>query len=210
MSDFDTPDIDDTTLGRSLEDVAALLEGTGVSLDDAALWTGPSAELEASIMAAIADEAPERTVSTIFSARSLRWLAPLAAAAAALIAFVAFSGSPDWEVTLGGTDAAPGASAVAFGWNEDNGTRVELDVEGLEPAPEGFFYELWFSSEDIHISAGTFHGTGDGVTLWAGVSRGDFPRVWITLEPIDNDESPAVNILDTAVTDAVGPARSVT
>ena len=87
--------------------------------------------------------------------------------------------------------------AVVEGWNEPGGTRVSLDIEGLPMAPEGSIYEFWFTRDDIHISAGTFVSPID-VQLWAGVTRREFPRLWITLEPIDNDESPSgINVMDT-------------
>jgi hypothetical protein len=96
-----------------------------------------------------------------------------------------------------GTEEAPLATAVVEGWNEPGGTRVSLDIEGLPMAPEGSIYEFWFTRDDIHISAGTFVSPID-VQLWAGVTRREFPRLWITLEPIDNDESPSgINVMDT-------------
>ncbi len=132
----------------------------------------------------------------------------MVAVAAAVVAVVAVGAivatrqaAPDWEVALAGTDAAPGASAIARGWNEPSGTRMELDVSGLDPAPDGFVYELWLSEGPIHVSAGTFRSAED-VQLWVGVRRSDYPRVWITLEPIDDDPGPARNILDT------GPSTS--
>ena len=70
-------------------------------------------------------------------------------------------------------------------------------IEGLNPAPDGFVYEFWLSDGPVHISAGTFHSDGE-IELWSGVSRADFPRLWITLEPLDEDESPSGNtVLDT-------------
>ena len=203
MSDGDRPDIDDVALTDSRNRVDAVLADGGVGLDDRALWVEPAPELESSVLAAIAREQGPGTTTQPrrLGARTLRWIVPMAAAAAVIAAFVVTSDQPDWTVTLGATDAAPGAAATASGWNDDNGTRVELDITGLDPAPDGFFYELWFSDEDVHISAGSFHGTGDGVTMWAGVARRDFPRIWITLEPIDDDPAPGINILDTAVLD---------
>lgn len=196
---------DDNELQRSHAEVAGLIAHGGIHLDDDALWVEPDTDLEASIIAAIADEGQTSTspARSIWSARSLRWLGPLAAAAAAFVVFVSFTGTsePDWTVALGATDAAPGASAVVSGWNESSGTRIELDIAGLDSAPNGFVYELWFSAADVHVSAGTFHGDGADAVLWAGVARGDFPRVWITLEALDDDPSPGVNLLDTAALD---------
>lgn len=198
----DDNDTNNKELEASRAAVADLVAHGGLHLDDDALWVAPGADLETSIMAAIADDGrgTPSEVRSIWSARSLRWLVPLAAAAAALVVFVTSTGTPepDWTVALGATDAAPGASGVVSGWNEDSGTRIEVDVAGLEPAPDGFVYELWFSAEDVHVSAGTFRGDGADAVLWAGVARADYPRVWITLEALDDDPGPGVNILDTA------------
>ncbi len=105
--------------------------------------------------------------------------------------------SPGWEVALEPTDLAPAASASVSGWNTDSGTRLAIEASGLDPAPAGFVYELWFSAEDQHVSAGTFAAVDD-VTAWVGVRRGDFPRVWITLEALDGDPGPSRStVLDT-------------
>ena len=200
MTDHDNTNDNELELARS--EVADLVAQGGLHLDDDALWVVPDADLEASIMAAIADDTGDAASPSSSAPRRLRWLGPLAAAAAAAaIVFVASTGQaePDWTVALGGTDAAPAASALVSGWNEESGTRVELDITGLDPAPEGFVYELWFSADEVHVSAGTFHGDGTDAILWAGVARGDYPRVWITLEPLDDDPGPGLNILDTAV-----------
>jgi len=65
--------------------------------------------------------------------------------------------------------------------------------------PETFeqTWELWLTSEAVHVSAGTFTAAGD-VELWVGVARRDYPRLWVTLEPVDEDESlSGLNVLDT-------------
>lgn len=203
MTDHD--ETNDIELERSAGGVADLIAHGGLHLDDDALWVHPDADLEASIMAAVSGGGGGGGAVSIDSARRFRWLGPaVAAAAAALIVMVTLNArsAPDWTVALGGTDAAPASSAVVSGWNEASGTRVELDITGLDPAPEGYVYELWFSAGEVHVSAGTFHGAGTDAVLWAGVARGDFPRVWITLEPLDDDPSPGLNILDTAVLDS--------
>ncbi len=122
----------------------------------------------------------------------------MAAAIVAVAAFALTAGSgPDGEVPLPATGEAPAAAGVVKGWNEAAGTRIVLDIEGLPPAPAGSVYELWFSKDEFHISAGTFSSAG-APELWVGVSRRDFPRLWITLEPLDDDESPSgVTLMDT-------------
>ena len=96
-----------------------------------------------------------------------------------------------------GTELAPTAAASVEGWNEESGTRMMLAIQGLERAPAGYVYELWLSDGPIHISAGTFTASGE-IEMWTGVARAAFPRLWVTLEPIDEDESPSGRtVLDT-------------
>ena len=164
-------------------------------LDDAAMWDEPSPFVEERIVAGIAGQAdPVRRAGR-------RWL-PAAAAAAALALIIgagaiglAIRGSgPDWEVAFADTGAALG---TVQGWSEGSGTRVALDVSGLDPAPDGFVYELWFSADRVHVSGGTFRSP-EGVELWVGVSRRDYPRIWVTLEPVDEDSTPSrETVLDT-------------
>jgi hypothetical protein len=74
-----------------------------------------------------------------------------------------------------------------------------LTVDGLERAPDGYVYEFWLSQGPLHISAGTFTASGE-IELWSGVPRAAFPRLWVTLEPLDEDESPSgQTVLDTEV-----------
>lgn len=168
-------------------------------LDDDGFWDTPPPELEDRIVDLVGGPAPE--------ARATRrsWVSLAVGAAAVAAIAIALLGAwtvlqdpaPDWEVTLPGTDTAPLAVGVVRGWNEPGGTRLALEVEGLEPAPDGSFYEFWFSEGDRHISSGTFV-VADGTEMWVGVSRRDFPRLWITLEPIDANESPSgVTVMDT-------------
>lgn len=90
------------------------------------------------------------------------------------------------ELTLTGTDLAPTASAEATVVVGQLGTRIDLSVTGLEPAPDGFYYEAWLrKSPEVGVSAGTFHlRGGDGeVELWAGVDPADYPLITVTLQP---------------------------
>jgi len=65
-----------------------------------------------------------------------------------------------------------------------------LEVWGLDPADDGSYYELWLTAPDgRHVSAGTFRDSGRFEVV-AGVRRSDFPRIWVTLEPADDDPGP--------------------
>lgn len=179
---------------------AADLRAAHESLSDPALWEEPPPELAAQVENLVHNAARGPRQARIAPRRSWTWVgiaAAIVAAVAAVAITTARDGGPDWDVALPATDLAPNATASVQGWNEPAGTRMVLAVSGLAPAPDGFIYEFWLSDGPIHISAGTFHSPGE-IELWSGVTRADFPRLWITLEPIDEDESPSgQTVLDT-------------
>lgn len=174
------------------------LEAGRIALMDPAIWEEPPPELEDQVIALIAGNQNRAPTGV---GRLERWVRPLVAAAVVVVAVglygVLRSPSPDWEVAMPGTDLAPLATSTVAGWNTDAGTRMILAVEGLDPAPDGFVYEFWLSDGPLHISAGTFSADGE-IELWSGVTRAEFPRLWVTLEPLDDDESPSgQTVLDT-------------
>ena len=89
-------------------------------------------------------------------------------------------------MALAGTDQAPGASATAQLIDEPAGVRVRLDVDGLEGAPAGTFYEAWLVGETGKVSAGSFHlrGDQDHIDLWLGVDPDDYDAVSVTRQPL--------------------------
>ena len=168
------------------------------ALMDPTIWEEPPAELGDQVVALISGQLTSRKGG---ADRRERWMRPLAAAALVVVAVGLYAAlrtpSPDWEVAMPGTDLAPAATSTVKGWNTDSGTRMIVAIEGLAPAPSGSVYELWLSQGPLHISAGTFTADGE-IELWSGVSRADFPRLWVTLEPLDEDESPSGStVLDT-------------
>lgn len=174
------------------------LEAGRIALMDPAIWEEPPPELQDQVIALIAGNQSRAPTGV---GRLERWVRPLVAAAVVVVAVglygVLRSPSPDWEVAMPGTDLAPLATSTVAGWNTDAGTRMILAVKGLDPAPDGFVYEFWLSDGPLHISAGTFSADGE-IELWAGVTRAEFPRLWVTLEPLDDDESPSGHtVLDT-------------
>lgn len=191
MSDRPGEGVSDDQLAAARLEIENLLEGSGVSLSDRELWEEPvDLDLEVPV-----------TPAVLSSRRRSPWLIRTGIAAViGLVVLVAVlvtgrEPGPEWEVALIPTEEAPTASAVVAGWSQPGGTRLRLDVRGLDPAPDGHIYELWFSNKDRHISAGTF-SQADDLEMWVGVQRSDFPRVWITLEPLDADPGPALTVLD--------------
>ena len=179
--------------------VQGYLDTGRTALMDSVVWEEPSPELENQVVALVSGS---RAEPDGLRRRLPRWLRPVAGVAAAVAVFAVFavvrSPAPDWVVAMPGTDLAPQASSTVSGWNTDTGTQMLLSVTGLEEAPEGYVYEFWLSQGAFHVSAGTFSAAGD-IKLWSGVTRADFPRLWVTLEPLDEDESPSGHtVLDTA------------
>lgn len=173
----------------------ATLTAMAEALNDAALWAEPEAGAHARLKdrlghARSAEGPASRRVWPL-------WVAAVAAVAviATALTITLRPDRADWEVAISGIGPAP--DGTVSGWVEPSGTRVTFDVPGLEPAPDGQVYELWFSRGGVHVSGGTFTDA-DGAELWVGVSRRAYPRIWVTLEPLDDDSTPsAAVILDT-------------
>ncbi len=196
------------------------LDQLSVRLAEPAVWEAPSPALADDVLAAITaaahGTAPTAAPGSPGTAtgdhgrptpRPARpWRRAVLAIAAALLVVagaVALVGrgpgdGPDWQVALEATSAAPRAVAEAKGWNTATGVRIELDVSGLPPSGDDAYYAMWLTSPDgRHVPVGTFRDSGT-VYAWSGVSRADFPRFWVTLEPNDQDESlSGPTVLDT-------------
>jgi hypothetical protein len=125
---------------------------------------------------------------------SMPWWLAAAAVVALLVAGVALvtrggDEADGIQLSLAGTEAAPGASASVTMAATPAGLKIVLDAEGLAPAPDGYYYEAWVSDGTIRVSAGGFHlRDGHGpIELWAGVADPAFHILSVTLEPIDAD-----------------------
>ncbi len=160
------------------------LDAIRLQLDATAMWEAPSDELEEAIVASLRrTRGPIAPTNRAWTATAVAALLVVVAGAFVLIQ----SRQPDWDIAL---PASPGIGATASvaGWNTPAGTRMEFSINGLEPAGENEYYEIWLTADDgRHVSAGTFTGPGR-IESFAGVSRRDFPRIWVTLEPNDGDE----------------------
>ncbi|CAN5633761.1 hypothetical protein BH18ACT3_BH18ACT3_16040 [soil metagenome] len=200
MSDHEPEDPNDE-LG-DLEATTAVLDALGPSLRDRAVWSEPPASLGDSIVAAIAAErvtspAPPATADLDVQRRRrrpARWLGTVAAAAlvlaigAGVVLTREGDEQPGEQLAITGTDLAPDASATAVVDDTGAGVAIRLDLRGLEPAPEGQYYQGWLrNAEGELVSIGTFHmRDGDAtITLWAGVEVKDYPTLTVTLQTED-------------------------
>jgi hypothetical protein len=175
----------------SADEIAAL----GPMLARADVWDDPPTSLEDAVVGAIAEEttiAPAVALDERRSSVGATWWLAAAAAVLVVVAGVALitrggDSITGVQIALAGTEAAPDASADVTLAATPAGLKILLDAEGLEPAPDGYFYEAWVSNGSIRVSAGSFHvRDGHGpIELWAGVVDPDFTTLAVTLEPID-------------------------
>jgi hypothetical protein len=180
-------------------DERSALQTTRRALSGRAMWAEPAPHLADQVVAMISGLPAATAEEPTRRAKAWRRLAAVAAVVVIAIGLgiATRPPAPDWEVAMPGTDAAPGATASVKGWNEEGGTRLLLNVSGLPDAPAGSVYEFWLTRDAVHVSAGTFTAAGD-VELWVGVTRRDYPRLWVTLETLDEDESlSGINVMDT-------------
>jgi len=135
---------------------------------------------------------PSRPLSA--GSRPRRWAVVAAAAVLVVVAgavgLVVGRGDgggdrPDGEeFAIAGTPVAPEASAIATIDPKGAGVAIVLQVEGLEAAAPGTYYEAWVAGDGGAVPAGTFHMRGgDGwIYLWSGVDPGEYPTLNVTLE----------------------------
>ncbi len=173
-----------------------------------ALWAEADPRLEDTILAQIAaesswspgqsgDAATESGVDlddnvVPLRRRSRQWIIVGIAAVAVFFAALGFAvgqldspSSDDFEIAMAGTDLAPTATATAAIKATGLGLRIRLDISGLEPAPNGSYYQAWIRNADGGaVTAGTFHMRGgDGeIELWTGVLMDEYPIITVTLQ----------------------------
>ena len=169
------------------------LDGLRRRLGDPGLWQSPDPAIEDRVVASITGT--PKAGSTPAKSRGVWAIAAVAAMLTLLAGVVTVAGSrPDWDVGLAAVEAPPGASAVMSGWNTESGTRLRLEVEGIDPLDPGFYYEIWLTSADgSHVSAGTFRSSGT-IDAWVAVTRADFPRIRVTVGN-GSDPGPSARVL---------------
>lgn len=139
----------------------------------------------AALRATEPDGAPKRRGRTRRVVATLALAACAAGLGGAAVVVVTREPGADIEVALVATPLAPGASGTAEFRDTPSGVSVELDIDGLRPAPDDSYYQAWLKDpEGELVTIGTFHardGAGD-VVLWSGVDPADYPTITVTLQ----------------------------
>jgi anti-sigma-K factor RskA len=176
--------------------VAELEERVGL-LALAAPPASPPADLKVRVTARVAEEAAREV-------RRRRWTLPAWAAAAAVVAVIigsyalvqvdrlrtnleSFARAVPVEqtVVLTGTGDAPLASGRMLVARETGGTRLTLQVQGLQPLAAGQVYQLWLIKDGKRTNGGVFvvDATGKGgLATWLP-EKAEWDSCGVTLEP---------------------------
>jgi len=167
-------------------------------VDTPSVWAEPPGELEPALLAAITGSERVELVRTPDPASRKWWGYAAAALVAAVVTFVIFA-------PLGGDEPEPSAVIALAGAGvegeaavgaADAGWWIQMNVTGLDPAPEGSFYEGWVSDGQDMISVGTFHmRDGTYVTLWSGVPLMEYPELLVTLQEVGGGTKPSPEVV---------------
>lgn len=156
-------------------------------LGDEALWAEPPAALEDLVVQRIIDEAA--SVSALDDRRRpgtrvAALVAGLAAVATLVVAIAVATRGEGYTVAINGTELAAVASGVVTVEETGAGYALELNVDGLAPAPEGFYYQGWVRGDGLGVSVGTFHArqSGEPILLWSGVDVHEYRTLNITIQ----------------------------
>jgi hypothetical protein len=173
---------DDTAAG-DLD--AARIEHLRTVLGDEAVWVEPPSGLEDRVVADIATEmttagfdGDDGHVVSLNDGRRRR----------------------NVVIDMTGTDLAQGATGVVTVESTGSGYAFEFDIEGLAPAPEGYYYQAWVEGDLGTVTIGTFHAREDAsdVILWSGVGVSDYPVLTVTLQAEGAGPAPSGEVLMTA------------
>lgn len=179
------------------EEVSAL-QHVADSLPSAVPQRSAPAELRGRVLATVASEAELRTARERPAAAGPRrapregWTwrfatAGLALALVAAVAVIAFSGGQSRRVIRAHV-SAPGASASL----RVDGTRGQLQIEGMPQTSAGHVYELWVQrAHGVRATDALFNVTGAGrASVGIPVSLAGVRTVMVTAEPRGGSTKP--------------------
>ncbi len=169
--------------------------GISASLATDAVWAEVDEGVLDRILIEIGESPATEPVGTLAEVGRPRWSRnPMLVAAAVALFVVAAVGviagvrsRTDGDVTtvaMAATELAPGASGTARVRPTGSGVEITLDLQGLAPAPEGFYYQAWVKGPRGLVTIGTFHARRDArnIDLWSGVDLADYPTITVTLQ----------------------------
>lgn len=108
------------------------------------------------------------------------------------------AGDEQYQASLSGSPAAPGATASAELRVFSSGTRVRLSVRGLRGSPDTV-YELWCLRDDgAKVSAGTFRTDASGradVSLTTAAVPGEYHRLGVERKRLAPANQPGVPVM---------------
>lgn len=164
-------------------------------LGDHAVWAEPPGDLETRMLAEITTDADGHGD---VAASGSRWWPAMAVAAAVVALFLAFGPTvretePDGvPLAMHGTLLAPDAVAAGRVGPSQAGWWIRLQIDDLEPAPDGTFYEGWVSDGEHVVSVGSFHmHDGTSVVLWSGVPVSEFQEMFVTRQDVGASAEPS-------------------
>src|ERR1700712_4342166 len=173
------------------------LDAIRALLADPAVWAEPSPALEDRVVAAIA-AAQVDGGQPIALHRQSHWIpnAIIGVAAALILTAGVVSGLRQTRATpqtyaaeLHSTALASGAAGTAMLTQTTSGWQSHLHANGLPRRDGGEFYEAWLKNgAGVLVPIGTFNEPTD-VTLWAGVSPGEFPTMTVTRQQANGNQA---------------------
>lgn len=175
----------------------------GEILAEKSVWADPPGHIAPALMAEInGEDVPSASVAKRPRTRP-RWMWPAAAALAGAMAVLLFSifvplgdqGDPSGLIFALAGEGVSGSAEVG---PAEAGWWIRLQMPGLDPAPEGSYYEGWVSDGTDLVSVGTFHmRDGDYVLLWSGVPMTDYPELLVTREVVADGPTPSDDVVAT-------------
>ncbi len=172
-----------------------LSPGVAAGLASDAVWAEVDEGILDRILIEVGEGPDAEPIGTLAEVGRPRWSRnPMLVAAAVALFVVAtvgviagIRGRNGGEVTtvaMIGTELAPGAGGTARVRPTGSGVEITLNIEGLAPAPEGFYYQAWVKGPSGLVTIGTFHARRDAhdIDLWSGVDLANYPTITVTLQ----------------------------
>jgi hypothetical protein len=166
-------------------------------LRDSPTWLDPRPALEDEVVSVIGAARSRRRTSRRFVYRIAIGATAVAAACALVFGLMASDDAhAQFKGRLNASGSERGATGSAEVYRSRSGFRVVLDAAGLTELPADRYYEAWLAdSNGSELPVGTFSSSRGEITLWSGQSSGDFARMTVTLESVDDNPAPSSDVV---------------